>query len=58
MFVKLLVLLISNVLVSFSVLWCCRSLQSNCDLKVILAKKALGSALERSRCDRAHCAQA
>jgi hypothetical protein len=33
MFVKLLALLISNVLVSFSVLLCCRSLTSICGLK-------------------------
>jgi hypothetical protein len=33
MFVKLLVLLISNVLVSFSVLLCCRLLTSICRLK-------------------------
>jgi hypothetical protein len=33
MFVKLLALLVSNVLVSFSVLLCCRSLTSICRLK-------------------------
>jgi hypothetical protein len=33
MFVKLLALLISNVFVSFSVLFCCKSLASKCGLK-------------------------
>jgi hypothetical protein len=33
MFVKLLVLLFSNVFVSFSVLMCCRSLMEKCGLK-------------------------
>jgi hypothetical protein len=51
MFVKLLALLISNVLVSFSVLWCYRSLQSNCGLKDDFSKEevrlSLRDAIER-----------
>ena len=62
MFVKLLALLISNVLVSFSVLLCCRSLTSICRLKGENDSKwrfgVPASALERTMCDRAHCARA
>jgi hypothetical protein len=73
MFVKLLPLLISNILVSFSVLWCCSSLTSICSKRVKMAKNAHQvpeSALEPSRDDQAclhasvqsqhqvHCARA
>jgi hypothetical protein len=58
MFVKLLALLISNVLVSFSVLLCCKSLTSICGLKGENdLKRRFGvpaNALEPSEQDRVH----
>jgi hypothetical protein len=56
MFVRLLAWLISNVLVCFSVLWCCRSFQI-ADKRVKKAKGedlAPASALEPKGCDRAY----
>jgi hypothetical protein len=58
MFVRLLVLLITNVLCYFSVLWYCRSLHSMHGYKGRNGLKEKfrvpASALERTWCDRAH----
>jgi hypothetical protein len=58
MFVRLLVLLISNVLCCFSVLVCCRSLVQIVVQKGVELSKdgtlASASAIERTWCDRMH----
>jgi hypothetical protein len=68
MFVKLLVLLFSNVYVSFSVLMCCRSLTKKCGLKgginqkedlvPISALEHMDSAIEPSDAFKRICARA
>ena len=55
MFVELLALLISNAFVSFSVLWCYRSLASKGGLKGGIGQNedlVPANALERTMCDR------
>jgi hypothetical protein len=61
MFVKILTLLFSNIYFSFSVLLCCRSLVSKCDLKGGIGQNAHlvpANALECNDRDRAHLHQA
>ena len=62
MFVKPLVVLLSNILVCFSVFWCCRSLRWNLGKKSEKGQKKrsmlLAIVLERKRSDRAQCARA